>query len=103
MKVVFALYTNNEDSDIHPIFGRCSWFGIYDRSTKALVYIKNKISPNEESFTCPDADSLLSLGLQSAVAGSFSPKTAERLLRNKVRLVIPNNACKFKDLLAAMK
>lgn len=103
MKIIFALYANSTDSTIHPLFGRCGWFGVYDRSSKALVYVENKIPMDEEGLTCPVAESLVSLGLQSAVAGSFSPQTAELLLKNKVRLVIPNAPAKLCDLLSALK
>jgi len=103
MRIAIALYSNHLDSKIHPLFGRCNWFCIYDSKTKKTEFIENSNDQNEETMTCPVAESLIKKDIQCAAGGAFSPRTGDLLLKKNICMIVPEQDTSLKDILDRIK
>ena len=85
MIVAFPASDRNIDAPIDPHFGRCSFFGFYNRDTRILQYKENKLRNAPEYAGIKVAEFLVKNGINKIYAIGIGSKT--RKILNRLNIV----------------
>lgn len=91
MLIAIALYEDKRESFIHPHFGLCNYYGIYDEQSDALTFIANPHLNNPKQVGLHAAQILLERGVVKVIAGRFGSKVSGFFSAKNVQMIIPHN------------
>ena len=92
MRVAISTRGEHPESLVHPQFGRCEWFVIFDEAPELVKVIKNSNAdlPTGAGIGC--ADDLVRQEVKAVIAGQFGPKACEVLKQAGVAIYLaPSN------------
>lgn len=90
MIIAIALQDNVLNSGIHPQFGRCPWFAVYNSRSDQITYLKNTEQNSLKEAGLSAASLLISIGVSKVVAGRFGMKAADYLRGKQVQMIVPH-------------
>jgi predicted Fe-Mo cluster-binding NifX family protein len=91
MKVAITSSGNSPDSKLDSRFGRCSYFVIYDTTTRGMEFLPNPYQEVEEGAGTASVKLIASRGVVKIVSGEFGIKIKPLLDSFKIQLIILKN------------
>ncbi|MFO8067477.1 MAG: NifB/NifX family molybdenum-iron cluster-binding protein [Bacteroidales bacterium] len=88
MKIAIASTGNSLDSTVDQRFGRCSYFVIYDKTTKAVEFIPNPNKEAEEGAGPASVQLIASKKAEKIVSGEFGIKIKSLLDQLKIQMIV---------------
>lgn len=86
MNIAFPAAYRNIDAPMDSRFGRCTYFGFYNRNTKILQYKENKLRKDPECAGIKVAEFLLENGINKIYTIGIGAKS--RKILNRLNIVI---------------
>jgi len=88
MKVAITSTGNNLESKLDQRFGRCSWFLIYDTTTKGMEFIPNPNKDAQNGAGPASVQIVASRNVQKIISGEFGIKIKSLLDSLKIQMIV---------------
>jgi predicted Fe-Mo cluster-binding NifX family protein len=79
MLIAISTMSEYPESLVHPQFGRCGWFVVFDETRKLVKIIKNSYAAAETGAGIGCAQDLIQEGVKVVISGQVGPKAYEVL------------------------
>jgi len=88
MKIAIASNGNTLESNLDKSFGRCSYFIIYDKESKAVEYIPNPNKDMEENAGPASVELVASKSVSKIISYEFGMKIKPLLDSLKIQMIV---------------
>lgn len=79
MKVAVSATGNTPTSLVHPQFGRCEWFLIFENEKNNIITMRNQYAEVQTGAGIGCAQDLIGKGIEAIISGQYGPKAYEVL------------------------
>lgn len=88
MRVAISTRGEYPESLVHPQFGRCEWFVIFDETPELVTVLKNSYAEVQTGAGIGCAQDLIQEGVKIVIARQVGPKAYEVLSKSGIEIYL---------------